>query len=138
MSDQTDIEIARRNELEELRQLSDQWIKALVNADRAALDLLLADDFVFAYPMDGDSKAQIIEDVDSGDLRVEYIKRSHVDVNLFGPTAVVTALDDARWNYKGHLILGHYKIMLVFSRRNDLWQLVSVQACPLTPQKNPA
>ena len=106
-----------------------EWVDALTRRDGPALDSLMSDDFIFAYPMDGDSKTQFIADVESGDLRIEYLNRTKVEVNVFGPTAVLTALDDARWHYHGHDILGTYRVIHVYAKRELGWQIVAVQAC---------
>ncbi len=117
---------------EQLRQMNDEWVKALVRGDAATLDLIMADDFLFAYPMEGDDKAQFIGDVVSGDVRVEYLTRENISVRIWGATAVLTGKDSAKWSYKGRDFSGHYKIVHVYSFRNDRWQLVSVQACPIS------
>ncbi|MGI9166829.1 MAG: nuclear transport factor 2 family protein [Pyrinomonadaceae bacterium] len=117
---------------EQLRQMNDQWVKALVRGDGATLDLIMADDFLFAYPMEGDDKAQFIGDVVSGDVRVEYLTRENISVRIWGATAVLTGKDSAKWSYKGRDFSGHYKIVHVYSFRDDRWQLVSVQACPIS------
>ena len=117
---------------QELRQMNDDWVKALVRADGATLDRIMADDFFFAYPMEGDDKDQFIGDVISGDVKVEFLSRENIGVRIWGSTAVLTGKDSATWSYKGRDFSGHYKIMNVFSFRNDRWQLVSVQACPMT------
>lgn len=130
MADQS---TARKFETEqELRQMNDDWVKALVRADRETLDRIMADDFVFAYPMEGDDKAQFIGDVVSGDVHVELLTRENVSVRIWGDTAVLTGKDSARWAYKGRDFSGQYKIIHVYSRRDNRWQLVSVQACPIT------
>ncbi|HLN97746.1 MAG TPA: nuclear transport factor 2 family protein [Pyrinomonadaceae bacterium] len=115
-----------------LRQMNDEWVKALVRRDGETLDQIMAEDFFFAYPFEGDDKTQFIDDVLSGEVRVEYMSREHVGVRIWGDTAVLTAKDSARWYYQGHDYSGQYKIMHVYSRRQDQWQLVSVQACPIT------
>lgn len=117
---------------QELRQMNDDWVKALVRADGATLERIMADDFFFAYPMEGDDKAQFIGDVVSGDVKVEFLKRENVSVRIWGSTAVITGKDSATWSYKGRDFSGHYKIIYIFSFRDDHWQLVSIQACPLT------
>jgi ketosteroid isomerase-like protein len=117
---------------QELRQMNDEWVKALVRGDGATLDRITADDFFFAYPMEGDDKAQFIADVTSGNVRVEYLNRENVSVRIWGATAVLTAKDSAKWFYGGRDFSGHYKIVHVYSQRDGRWQLVSVQACPIT------
>jgi len=116
----------------ELRQMNDEWVKALVRGDGVTLDRIMADDFFFAYPMEGDDKPQFIDDVTSGKVRVEFLNRENVSVRVWGSTAVLTAKDSAKWSYSGRDFSGHYKIVHVYSQRNGRWQLVSVQACPIS------
>ena len=115
-----------------VRQLNDDWVKALVRADGEALNRIMADDFIFTYPLEGDDKAQFIADVTSGYLKIEHISREQVGVRLFGNTAVLTARDSATWLYHGRELSGQYKIMAIYIERNGSWQLCSLQACPIT------
>jgi len=114
-----------------LRQTNDEWVKALVRGDGETLNRIMADDFFFAYPMEGDDKWQFIEDVTSGEIKVEYLNRENVAVRIFGSTAVLSAHDSAKWFYQGRDFSGHYKIVHIYSKRDEQWQLVAVQACPL-------
>lgn len=116
---------------QELRQLNDEWVKALVRRDTVTLERVMADDFVSAYPLEGDDKGQFIGDVVSGDLAVEYLNRENVTVRIWGDAAVLTGRDSAKWNYKGREFAGHYKILHVYSRRGERWQMVALQACPI-------
>lgn len=121
-----------RIEIEQLlRQMNDDWVRAMAHRDTETLDRIMAPDFFFTYPMEGDDKSQFIADVTSGDLAIEHITRDHVGVRIFGSTAVLTARDSAKWIYQGREIEGHYKIIHVYSERDDRWQLVAVQACPI-------
>ncbi len=114
-----------------LLQMNDEWVKALVRGDGETLGRIMAEDFLFAYPFEGDDKEQFIGDVTSGDVRVEYLSRDNVSIRIWGDTAVLTGKDSARWFYKGHDYSGYYKVMNVYSHRNNTWQLVSVMACPI-------
>lgn len=121
-----------RIEVEQLlRQMNDDWVKALIRSDGVTLERIMADDFFFAYPMEGDDKAQFIGDVVSGSIRVEHINRENVSVRIWGETAIVTAKDSAKWYYQGHDFSGHYKVVHIYSHRAGKWQLCSVQACPI-------
>ncbi len=117
---------------QELRQMNDEWVKALVRRDGETLESIMSENFFFAYPLEGDDKAQFINDVVSGDLIVEYLTRENVSVRIWGATAVLTARDKAKWHYKGREFTGQYKIVHVYSNLDDRWQLVAVQACPIT------
>lgn len=122
----------KRIEIEQhLRQMNDEWVKALVRRDTDTLDRVMADDFFFAYPMEGDDKSQFISDIASGDIRVEYLNRENVTVRIWGHTAVLSAHDSARWFYQGRDFSGHYKVVGVYAQREGKWELVSVQACPI-------
>jgi ketosteroid isomerase-like protein len=125
-SDHTTIEVEQL-----VRQLNDDWVKAIMRRDAATLDRVMADDFFFTYPLEGDDKAQFIADVTSGDLKIEHITREQLSVRVFGNTAVLTARDSATWLYHGRELSGQYKIISVFTERAGRWQLCAVQACPM-------
>ena len=114
-----------------VRQLNDEWVKAIVRADADALDRILADDFFFTYPLEGDDKAQFIADVTSGDLKVAHITREQLSVRVFGTSAVLTARDSITWLYHGRQMAGQYKIMSVYTERQGRWQMCAMQACPM-------
>ena len=114
-----------------LRQMNDEWVKALVRRDEATLERLMSEDFFFTYPLEGDDRTQFISDVTSGDLIVEHITRHQLGVRVFGNTAVLTSRDSAKWIYKSREIEGQYKVIQVYSKRDSQWQLVAVQACPI-------
>ena len=123
---------SHRLEVEQhLREMNDEWVKALVRRDGQVLDRIMADDFYFAYPMEGDDKTQFIDDVTSGNVRVEYLNRENVTVRIWENTAAVTAKDSVKWFYNGREFSGHYKVVQVYARRDDRWRLVLVQACPI-------
>jgi hypothetical protein len=114
-----------------LRQMSDEWVKAMVRADAAVLDRILADDFYFTYPLEGDDKASVISDLTSGELKIEHFARDHVSVRIFASTAVLTARDAVSWLYHGREIVGQYKVLIVFAEREGRWQMCAIQACPM-------
>ena len=117
---------------QQLRQMNDDWLKALVRRDGETLQRIMAEDFFFTYPLEGDDKAQFISDITSGDLTIEHITRHNLSVRIFGSTAVLTVRDTAKWKYKGREIGGQYKIIQVYAERDHRWQMVAVQACPMS------
>ena len=122
-----DLEVERT-----VRRLNDQWVDAFLRRDTDTLDRIMAPDFVFIYPLDGDGKDRFLADVRSGDLAVESLVRDNLDIRIYENTAVVSGIDNAKWRYKGHDILGYYRIVNVYSRRREDWQLVTIQACPIS------
>ena len=115
-----------------IRQINNEWVAALERGDTAALNRLMAEDCIFSYVLDGDDKAQFISDIDSGNLRVESLKRDNVEVRIYGPTGVLLAYDTANWWYKGQHIQGYYRSIHVYSERDGQWQLVAIQASPIS------
>ena len=116
---------------QEIERLNDEWAAALVNRDGATLDHIMADDFIFLHPMEGDDKAQFIADVESGTLRVEALKRENVQVRVYGDAAILSCRDDATWQYGGRDFSGIYKALTVYARRAGRWQIVAIQSCHL-------
>ena len=114
-----------------LRRLNDAWVEAFLLRDTETLDRIMASDFVFIYPLDGDGKDRFIADVRSGDLIVDSLIRDNVDIRIYENTAVVSGIDNAKRRYKGHDILGYYRIINVYAKRQGDWQLVTIQACPI-------
>lgn len=116
-----------------LRHLNEEWVTAMTKGDAATLERVMADDFIFSYPLEGDDKAQFIADCVSGDLKIQHIHRDQVTVRVFGPTAILTARDTSHWVYHGRDISGQYKILNVYSKRDGEWKLCALQACPIKP-----
>jgi ketosteroid isomerase-like protein len=116
-----------------LRHMNEEWVTAMTNGDGGTLDRIMADDFIFSYPLEGDDKAQFISDCVSGNLRIQHIHREQVSVRVFGPTAILTARDTSHWVYHGREISGQYKILNVYSKRDGEWKLCALQACPINP-----
>ena len=114
-----------------VRHLNDEWVTALVQRDARALERIMADDCVFAYPLEGDDKAQFIADVESGQLTVTQMTRDHVSVRVYGQTAVLTCRDTTAWRYHGREIEGQYTTIHVYAEREGRWQMVTIQACPV-------
>jgi ketosteroid isomerase-like protein len=115
-----------------VRRLNDQWVKAFIEGDAEMLNRIMAEDFAFTYPLEGDDKSQFISDLVSGAMKAEYLNRDHVNVCVYGSTAVLTCRDNAKWNYQGREFAGYYKTLHVYAERDGRWQLVAVQSCPYT------
>ncbi|HKP46773.1 MAG TPA: nuclear transport factor 2 family protein [Pyrinomonadaceae bacterium] len=132
MSRQSGTELTRAETENLLLQLNDEWMKALVRHDVAVLNEIMADDFLWAYPFEGDDRDQFVGDVISGDVKVEYLSRENLSVRIWRDTAIVVGTDSAKWYYQGHDYSGHYKVLNVYARRDGKWQLVCIQACPIS------
>src|SRR5262249_28762509 len=115
-----------------LRRLNHDWVAALISRNTDLLKTLMAEDCIFSYALDGDDRAQFISDIESGELTVDSLDRDTLEVRVYGSTGVVIAYDTADWVYKGRRIQGNYRIMHVYAERYGLWQIVAIQASPIS------
>lgn len=116
---------------QQLRRINDEWVAALVRGDTATLDRLMDAGCIFSYALDGDDKAQFLADIRAGELQVMAMTRDHVEVSVYGSTAVLVGFDTADWRYKGQPIQEHYRTMHVYAERDGQWQIVAIMASPI-------
>ena len=75
-----------------VRKLDNERIQAQIHADAAALERIYADDFIGVGPSGTvRTKAQVISDFTSGDLRFQSITTDDVQVRVYGNAAVEKA-----------------------------------------------
>lgn len=117
---------------QDIRRINEEWIQGLIRGDTVTLDRFMAEGCLFTYALDGDDKAQFIADIESGDLQVKTLNRDQIEVRIYGSTGILTAFDTSEWRYKGRDIKGHYRTLQVYVERDGRWQIVAIQASPLT------
>lgn len=113
----------------ELRQANDEWAEALAQRDGARLDRIMADDFVLAYPFEGDEKGQFIADVLAGDMQVDSLEPRDTTVRTYNETGIVFGSETANWHYRGRDLSGPYRFVRVYAKRNGRWQIVMLHLC---------
>ena len=117
---------------QQLRQMNQEWVAALIQGDTATLNRLMDEKCIFSYALDGDDRAQFIADIEAGALWVDSLKRDHVEVSIYGSTGVMIDFDTDSWMYKGQHIQSHYRTMHVYAERDGQWQIVAIQASPIS------
>jgi hypothetical protein len=76
---------------QQVADLEDQWCKAWVAADAAALDRIHADDYVAMNNIGALSpKSSVIADVRAGLFRYESMERRDLSFRVYGDTVVVS------------------------------------------------
>jgi ketosteroid isomerase-like protein len=115
-----------------LRRINEEWVDALVRGDTATLNRVMDEGCLFSYVLDGDDRQQFIADIESGELKVESLKRDHVEARIYGSTGVLVAFDTAVWTYKGQHIQDHYRSIHVYAERDGEWQIVAIQTSPIS------
>jgi ketosteroid isomerase-like protein len=112
-----------------LIQMENDWVQAGLKKDAAALERIMADDWVGTdYNGKTDTKAGVIADMKSGASVLQSIDLGKMKVRVFGDTAVVTGSDTEKSTWKGKDSSGHYVWTDVFVKRNGKWQAVASQS----------
>ena len=115
-----------------IRDLEQTYRNAVVRQDVAALDRILADDFV-ATSSRGEvrSKAQEIADIKpaehSDDFVTEGFELDDIKVRIFGNTAIVTGRSTLKVKYKGRSNTTLFRYTRVYVKRKGNWQAVAQQ-----------
>ena len=128
-----------KNPVEEnLIQMEQDWSQADLQKDAAALNRILADDWI-GIDFEGTilNKAQALQGIGSGSGALQSTVLRDMKIRVYGNTAVVTGTDTEKGEYHGKDSSGKYCWTDVFVRRNGRWQAVSSQSTKLTAPQGP-
>jgi ketosteroid isomerase-like protein len=114
---------------QELIGLEQQWGDALVKADLAFLDQILAEDYIFTSPV-GEvlTKAQMLAELKSGEDVVSSIVNHDMKVRVYGNAAVVTGHSTYQETVQGNDISGEYRWTDTWIKKGGSWQCVADHA----------
>ena len=113
---------------QELKQLVKDLNAAIVKADTAFLDRVLAQDYVHYRPRGTiENRAQYLEDRKDGGVKFESLVADDVKVRFYGDTAIVTYRSTAKGKDQQGTIDEQRLWTRVFVRRDGRWQLVHSQ-----------
>ncbi len=109
-----------------IKQLDNERIRAQVGADAVALDRIYADDFIGVGPSGTvRTKAQVISDFTSGDLKFQSIVTDEVQVRVYDNTAVETGLSTMSGQDKGKAVPRDTRFTRVWVKQDGRWRLVA-------------
>lgn len=110
------------------------FFTALVAGDVAALDRLVADDFVIVDVFSGSQagKKELVDGLASGVLRFTAIEPEGATVRRYADAAVVVGATRMRGTFGGNAFAVHSRYTHVFVAEGDGWRLVSAQGTPIT------
>jgi hypothetical protein len=91
----------------------------------------MADDFVLAYPFEGDDKGQFIADVVTGEIRVDSLESHDATMRISGGTGVVFGSETANWHYRDRDLSGSYRFVRVYARHQG--QMADCRPSPVLP-----
>ena len=113
-----------------VRQVEDRRVKAIIDDDFAALDVILADDLTYAHSSGVlDTKASYLEALKSGKTKYLTFDRTPSVVRLYGDTAVITGT--ATLSLRGQAAPFSLRYTLVYVRRDGQWRMVAWQSTRL-------
>lgn len=103
-----------------------EMLSAGLKGDASASERHLAAGFVFTGP-DGtrETKAQVVADLKTGDLKLQSASLDGPKVQIYGDTAVVTYESHDKGTYKGKDITGVTRWTDVFVKQDGRWQMVA-------------
>lgn len=121
-----------------LIQLENDWSQADLKRDAAALDRILAEDWI-GIDFEGAvlSKAQALKGIDSGSGLLQSTVLRDMKVRVYSDTAIITGSDTEKGEYHGKDSSGKYLWTDVFVRRHGRWQAVSSQSTKLAATQRP-
>jgi ketosteroid isomerase-like protein len=118
-----------------IKQLDHERIQAQISADAVALDRLYADDFVGVGPSGiVRTKAQVISDFTSGDLRFQSITIDDVQVRIYENTAVEIGRSTMNGQDRGKPVPHDNRFTRVWVKQQGRWRLVANHYSLLTQQ----
>jgi len=110
-------------------QLERDWSQASLNKDIAALNSIMADDWVnIDFQGRTLTKTQTIANLKSGLPATQAAGLGEMKVRVFGDSAIVTGSDTGKSTSKGKEVVEKYLWTDVFIRRNGRWQAVASQS----------
>jgi uncharacterized protein (TIGR02246 family) len=116
----------RRSVEESIRRLDHERIQAQIGADAVALARIYADDFIGIGPSGTvRTKAQVISDFTSGDLKFQSITTDEVQVRVYGNTAVETGRSTMNGQDKGKTVPRDNRFTRVWVKQQGRWRLVA-------------
>ncbi len=111
-----------------LTRTADNWDKAIVRKDRAAIEANMADDFrQIGGAGNVETKASFVEGLMSPSLEIDPYTVEEFDVRLYGDVALLSGRTDMTGRYDGKPFTSHYRYIDVYVRRQGAWKVVSVQ-----------
>lgn len=119
-----------------LIQMERDWSQADTQKDAAALDRILAEDWI-GIDFEGTvlTKAQALKGINSDSASLESTVLGDMKVRVYGNAAIVTGTDTEKGEYHGKDSSGKYLWTDVFVLRDGRWQAVSSQSTKLaTPE----
>jgi ketosteroid isomerase-like protein len=108
---------------EALIGIENRWVDALVKSDTATLDSIFADTYVDTDEHSQRSDKQgVLSVLKSGELKLESIKLSDMQVQVYGDAAVVIGSSAQAGNFNGQALAPKIIFTDTFIKRDGKWR----------------
>jgi ketosteroid isomerase-like protein len=113
----------------ELEQLNERWLRAWLEKDAAAVERLMADDYVYVAPTGQTlDRAAILGVIRSPGYRLHCWARTHVVVRMLGDSAaVIRHRGQGEGEFEGKPFQEDHTCVAVWARVGSQWQVVMEQ-----------
>ncbi len=127
--------MSAKNDEQQIKALFEAGDKALMTADVETLSQIFAEDYVQYGPSGAPlTRAQILQNFRSGNIRYPSIVSTGRKIRIFGDTAVVHGSESDEVESAGKRFNERYIYLDVLLKRNSDWKIVSSQlAKPVEP-----
>jgi ketosteroid isomerase-like protein len=116
------------NVSQELMKLENDWAKAGLAGDAAALEKMLAPDYVYTNPeADTATRAEVINGMKSGATKYDAFKVEDMKVRVYGDAAVVTGKATTTGMENGKHIDDVVRFTDTWVKRNGNWVCAATQ-----------
>jgi ketosteroid isomerase-like protein len=118
----------------EIRELETQRFRAMERVDVATLNRILSDDLIYTHANGlHQTKAELIGDLGSGDMKYESITPEDIRVRLYNETAAVTGRASIKIKAGGEEQSFKICYLDVYVKQDSRWQMVAWQSSRVAP-----
>ncbi len=118
----------------QVKQMVDQWVAALLDGDVQRLRRMTTDNFVTIGPLGFVlSKEQWLGSFNSGDLRYKTLKWDEISVSSYEDAAIVVGRDRHTVNFQNQDTTFDLRGQLVLVKQRGDWKFASQQYSAINP-----
>jgi ketosteroid isomerase-like protein len=111
-----------------LTRLSDDWDKAIISKDRAAIADNMAEDFrQIASDASVQNKAAFVADLVAPDFGIDPYNVEDFDVRVYGDVALLSGTIRMTGHSEGKPFASHFRYIDIYVHKGERWKIVSVQ-----------
>ena len=125
------------SDVAQLTRLSNEWDKAIVARNEAAIGANMAEDF---RQIDGygnlETKKSFVAGIVDPKLSIDPYSVEEFEVRLYGDTALLSGRTHMTGKYDGKPFESNYRYIDIYVRTAGAWKIISVQITKLPPPKS--